>query len=103
MDIRDLTDASSRLAQLRPVSYQYKTEPGVTHYGLIAEEVDKVMPELVVRDEENRPETVQYHEIVPLLLKERQAQRAELSRQRELIERLTARVDELSRARLAAK
>jgi hypothetical protein len=102
-DIRDLSDASDRLAQLRPVSYQYKTEPGVTHFGLIAEEVDKVMPELVVRDEQSRPETVQYLEIIPLLLKERQAQQAELARQRELIERLTAKVDELSRARLAAK
>jgi hypothetical protein len=102
-DIRDLPNLSDRLTQLRPVSYQYKAEPGVTHYGLIAEEVDKVMPELVVRDEQNRPETVQYHELVPLLLKERQAQQAELARQRKMIEQLTARVDELSRARLAAK
>jgi hypothetical protein len=46
---------------------------------------------------------VQYQEIIPLLLKEGQAQRAELARQRALIARLTARVDELSRARLAAK
>jgi hypothetical protein len=117
MDIRDLTDASSRLAQLRPVSYQYKTEPGVTHFGLIAEEVDKVMPELVVRDAQNRPETVQYHELIPLLLKERQIQQTELARQRALIEQqgraasrdhaiieqLIARVDKLSRARLAAR
>jgi hypothetical protein len=102
-EIHDLADSSDRLAQLHPVSYQYKTAPGVPLFGLIAEEVDKVMPELVVRDEQNRPETVQYHEIIPLLLKERQAQRAELARQHELIERLTAKVDELSRARLAAK
>jgi hypothetical protein len=116
-DIHDVADASDKLAQLRPVSYQYKTEPGVTHFGLIAEEVDKVMPELVVRDEQNRPETVQYHELIPLLLKERQAQRVELARQRALIEQqgraasrdlaiieqLIARVDKLSRARLAAR
>jgi hypothetical protein len=116
-DIRDLTDASDKLAQLHPVSYQYKTEPGVTHFGLIAEEVDRVMPELVVRDAQNRPETVQYHEIIPLLLKERQEQRAELARQRAqieqqgraasrdhaIIEQLIARVDKLSRARLAAR
>jgi hypothetical protein len=85
MDIRDLANASDRLAQLRPVSYQYKTEPGVTHFGLIAEEVDRVMPELVVRDEQNRPETVQYHELIPLLLqqvKQLKAEVAELRRQR---------------------
>jgi hypothetical protein len=50
----------------------------------------------LVRDEQNRPETVQYHEIIPLLLQQVKAQR-------ELIVRLTAKVDELSRARLAAK
>ena len=59
-DIKPLAGGSGgtaeKLARLRPVSYRYKTEPEATHYGLIAEEVDKVMPELVVRDGENRPE-----------------------------------------------
>jgi hypothetical protein len=126
-DIRTLSDASSKLARLRPVSYRYKTEPEATHYGLIAEEVDKVMPELVVRDEKNRPETVQYHELIPLLLQQWKAQRSEIARletaigmqravikgqqarvenqklelirQRALIERLAADVAELRRKR----
>jgi hypothetical protein len=97
-DIRDLSDASDKLSQLRPVSYSYKTEPGVTHFGLIAEEVDKVMPELVVRDAQNRPETVQYHELIPLLLQQRNEQQARLDRQDEVIARLTAEVAELRRA-----
>jgi len=104
-DIHNLTDASDRLGQLHPVSYQYKTEPGVTHFGLIAEEVDKVMPELVVRDEENRAESVQYLEIIPLLLKERQELRDELASQRALVEQQAKTLDALSRkldARLAA-
>jgi hypothetical protein len=93
-------DAPGKLAQLRPVSFRYKTEPQATHYGLIAEEVDQVMPELVVRDEQNRPESVQYLELIPLLLQDRREQQAridkqavELTRQRELIERLQARLD----------
>ena len=61
------------------MSFRYKTEPDATHYGLIAEEVDKVMPELVVRDEKNRPELVQYQELIPLLLQQWKAQR-ELNR-----------------------
>ena len=69
-DIHSLGDASDKLAQLRPVSYRYKAEPEATHYGLIAEEVDKVMPELVVRDGGNRPESVQYLELIPLLLQQ---------------------------------
>src|SRR4030095_7911849 len=93
-DIEPLTDVSEKLAQLRPVSFSYKAEPGATHYGLIAEEVDQVMPELVVRDEQNRPESVKYLQLIPLLLQERQEMQAErmemqteLSRQRALIER----------------
>jgi hypothetical protein len=104
-DIAPLTDAAAKLAQLRPVSYRYKAEPDATHYGLIAEEVDKVMPELVVRDEENRPESVQYQELIPLLLKDRQELRAELARQRALIEQQAATLAALRRtldARFAA-
>ncbi len=84
-DIKSLDDAADRLAQLRPVSYRYKTEPEATHYGLIAEEVDAVMPELVVRDDQNRPESVQYQELIPLLLQQWKAQQAEMARQRDLI------------------
>jgi hypothetical protein len=94
-DIKPLADTAGRLAQLRPVSYRYKAEPDATHYGLIAEEVDAVMPELVVRDDENRPESIQYQELIPLLLQQWKAQRARIAR-------LEAKVEELSRSRLAA-
>jgi hypothetical protein len=93
MEIRELTGASDRLTQLHPVSYQYKAEPGVTHYGLIAEEVEKVMPELVVHDEQDRPETVQYHELIPLLVQQVNRQRDLIERQTALLERLEARLD----------
>jgi hypothetical protein len=54
-----LADAPDKLAQLQPVSYQYRTEPDVRHFGLIAEEVDKVTSELVVvHDKQNRPGSV---------------------------------------------
>jgi len=111
-DIKPLGRTSDGVAQklvrLRPVSYRYKAEPEATHYGLIAEEVDKVMPELVVRDEQSRPETVQYHELIPLLLQQWKAQQVENRQLRELIERQQARLDrqaaelaELRRARFA--
>jgi trimeric autotransporter adhesin len=105
-DIKPLGGAADKLGRLRPVSFRYKTEPGATHYGLIAEEVDRVMPELVVRDEQNRPESIQYLGIIPLLLQERWEQRAridkqevELTRQRALIEQLATEVAELRRTR----
>jgi hypothetical protein len=92
-DIRTIGDASGKLARLRPVSYRYKVEPQAMHYGLIAEEVDKILPELVVRDDRNRPESVQYIELIPLLLQQWKVQQAENERLRELIERQQARLD----------
>jgi hypothetical protein len=111
-DIRPLDDAADKLARLQPVSYRYKVEPEATHYGLVAEEVDAVMPELVVRDGENRPESVQYLELIPLLLQQWKAQQAEIARehaenvrQHELIERQQTELAALRRtlaSRLAA-
>jgi trimeric autotransporter adhesin len=86
-------DVADKLRQLRPVSYRYRAEPQATHYGLIAEEVDRVMPELVVRDGEQRPESVQYQELIPLLLQQWKAQQAEIARQRALIVRQQSRLD----------
>ena len=59
-------------------------------YGLIAEEVAEVMPELVVFNEQNQPETVKYHILPSLLLAEVQRlerERAELARRVEALER----------------
>jgi hypothetical protein len=107
-DIKPLDDTpdAERLHKQRPVSYRYKAEPQATHYGLIAEEVDRVMPELVVRDGENQPQSVQYIELIPLLLQQWKAQQAEIARQRALIERQEAALIELRRmvaTRLAAR
>jgi len=50
-DIQALGPRSERLAQLRPVSFRYKEDPqGTRQYGLIAEEVAQVYPELVTRN-----------------------------------------------------
>jgi hypothetical protein len=97
-DIKPLADMTEKLAQLRPVSFSYKTEPDATHYGLIAEEVDKVMPELVVQDEQGRPDAVQYLELIPLLLEERQEMQAELTRQQSELERERALIEQQAEA-----
>jgi hypothetical protein len=67
---------TERLQQLRPVSFHLKNEPkGAVQYGLIAEEVAKVYPELVIHDEKGRIDGVRYDELAPLLLNELQQQR----------------------------
>ena len=67
-------DFSSNLLRLRPVTYRYKqpyadgTKP--LDYGLIAEEVAELYPDLVVRGRDGQVETVQYHKLTPMLLNE---------------------------------
>jgi hypothetical protein len=81
-DVNDMGAASERLLQLRPVTFQYKEAyaSGETpqEYGLIAEEVAQVFPELVVFNEDDQPETVKYRLLSSLLLNELQKQSAEL-------------------------
>ncbi len=82
-DIRDLAEASDRLRLLRPVRFTYKTDfadgEKPIQFGLIAEEVAEVFPELVVCGAEGKPETVRYHVLSSLLLNELQKQQAELA------------------------
>lgn len=78
-DIADMGEQSRKLFALRPVSFQYKEDDtGQRQYGLIAEEVAKIYPELVVRDEDGTVESVQYHELIPMLLNELQRQQRTL-------------------------
>jgi len=74
-DIRDMGDASDKLMKLRPVTFRYKADStGTQQYGLIAEEVEKVYPELVIDDTDGRAETVAYQILPAMLLNEVQKQ-----------------------------
>ena len=74
-DIRDLGGKSSNLMKLRPVSFRYNNDPtGTLQYGLVAEEVAKVYPELVVYGLDGKPMTVRYLTLISLLLNELQKQ-----------------------------
>jgi hypothetical protein len=75
-DIQPMADASERLLKLRPVTFRYK-KPNAQgekpiQYGLIAEEVAEVFPELVVLNKDGQPETVAYHLLASLLVNELQ-------------------------------
>jgi hypothetical protein len=76
-DIQPIAGASERLLKLRPVSFRYKQADASgekpIQYGLIAEEVAEVYPELVVRDATtSRIDGVRYDELAPMLLNEMQ-------------------------------
>ena len=73
---------TAKLGQLRPVTFHLKTDPkGALQYGLIAEEVAKVYPELVIRDEKGRIDGVRYDELAPMLLNEVQQQQTTITAQ----------------------
>jgi hypothetical protein len=98
-DIHDMGRASESLMRLRPVSFRYK-QTGADggkplSFGLIAEEVAKVYPELVVRDSTGRAESVQYHQLPALLLNELQKQHRTIETQRAEIRVLESRLDAL--------
>jgi hypothetical protein len=78
-EIQDMGEATEGLLRLRPVTFRYKAQQeGRAQFGLIAEEVEKVMPELVVCSSSGEAETVLYHEMPAMLLNELQKQQREI-------------------------
>jgi len=85
-DIQDMNDASSNILELRPVTFVYNAdESNTTQYGLIAEEVDKVFPSLVVYNQEGNPETLKYHVLPVLLLNEMKKQQLSINDLKSLV------------------
>ncbi|HEY6346266.1 MAG TPA: tail fiber domain-containing protein [Bryobacteraceae bacterium] len=91
-DIQDMGDASRAILQLRPVTFRYQkpfddgSKP--VQYGLIAEEVEEVFPDLVARSADRQIETVKYQVLDSLLLNELQRQAPEIRTLSERMEKL---------------
>ena len=95
-EITDMGDSSSKLLQLRPVNFYYKPEyddgSHALQYGLIAEEVEKIYPEMVGYDKDGRPASVKYQSLAPMLLNEAQKQNARVEKLEEENRRLEDRL-----------
>jgi Chaperone of endosialidase len=71
--IKPMDKASEAILALKPVTFHYKKEldpDGTPQFGLVAEEVEKVNPDLVVRDANGKPYTVRYEAVNAMLLNE---------------------------------
>jgi hypothetical protein len=71
--IHPMDDASEAIHTLKPVTFRYKKEldpEGITQFGLVAEDVEKINPHLVARDEQGKPYTVRYDAVNAMLLNE---------------------------------
>jgi Chaperone of endosialidase len=108
--IKSMDNASEALFSLKPVTFRYKKEidpQGISQLGLVAEEVEKVNRDLVVRDKDGKPFTVRYDQVNAMLLNEflkehRKVEQqskdfeAALAQQQTQIDALTAGLQKLS-------
>jgi hypothetical protein len=72
-EIKPMHKASEAILALKPVTFRYKHELdpiGIPQFGLVAEQVEKVNPDLVARDEQGKPYTVRYEAVNAMLLNE---------------------------------
>ena len=123
-DIKPMDQTSEAILALQPVTFRYKKSidpEGRSHFGLVAEDVEKVNPDLVVRDKEGKPYTVRYDQVNAMLLNEflkehrkNEAQEATITelkkelqatsaRQQKQIEALTAGLQKVSAQLEASK
>ena len=72
-EITPMNRASEAILALKPVTFRYKKEidpAGTSQFGLVAEDVEKVNPDLVVRDKGGKPYSVRYEQVNAMLLNE---------------------------------
>ncbi len=72
-EIKPMDESSEAILALKPVTFRYKQKidpKGIPQFGLVAEEVEKVNPDLVSRDRDGKPYTVRYEAVNAMLLNE---------------------------------
>jgi Chaperone of endosialidase len=72
-NVQPMDKASEAILSLQPVTFHYKKEldpAGIPQFGLVAEQVEKVNPDLVARDDQGKPYTVRYEAVNAMLLNE---------------------------------
>jgi uncharacterized coiled-coil protein SlyX len=92
-----MDQASEAIHALKPVIFRYKKEldpDGIPQFGLVAEEVEKVNPDLVARDELGKPYTVRYEAVNAMLLNEFLKEHREVQEQKTTIVELKSVVAE---------
>jgi hypothetical protein len=103
-EIKPMDNASEQLFLLKPVVFRYQEEidsSGSSQFGLVAEDVENVSPDLVVCDKEGKPYTVRYEQVNAMLLNEflkdhrrAEAQQSKIEQQQKQIDALAAQLKE---------
>ena len=98
-DIHSMDNASEAILALKPVTFRYKPEldkAGIPQFGLVAEEVAEVNPDLVVRDEKGEIYTVRYEAVNAMLLNEFLKEHRKVEQLQKQIEALGADLQKVS-------
>ena len=95
--VKPMDKVSEAIFSLQPVTFRYKKDPAaLPQFGLVAEQVAKVNPDLVARDVEGKPFTVRYDEINAMLLNEFLKEHRKNEEQAATIARLEKKVEALA-------
>src|SRR5947199_317717 len=96
-EIKPMDQTSEAILSLKPVTFHYKSDgTGTPQFGLIAEEVAKVNPDLAVRDDDGEIYTVRYEAVNAMLLNEFLKEHRKNEDQQAMISRLEKQVEALS-------
>jgi hypothetical protein len=98
-EIKPMDKASEAILALEPVTFHYKKDldpDGIPQFGLVAEQVEKVTPDLVARDREGKPYTVRYEAVNAMLLNEFLKEHKTVQEQGETIARLQKQIEALT-------
>jgi hypothetical protein len=96
---KPMDKASEAILALQPVTFRYKHEldpDGIPQFGLVAEDVEKVNPDLVARDDEGKPYTVRYEAVNAMLLNEFLKEHQTVQELRKQVAELTAGLQKVS-------
>jgi hypothetical protein len=99
--IKPMDKASEVILALQPVTFRYKSEldsEGIPQFGLVAEQVEEVNPDLVARDEEGKPYTVRYEAVNAMLLNEFLKEHRKVESQDKRVQELETTVAQLKSA-----
>ncbi|HEY2569218.1 MAG TPA: tail fiber domain-containing protein [Candidatus Udaeobacter sp.] len=100
-NIKPMGSASEAILALKPVTFHYKKEldsERIPQFGLVAEDVEKVSPDLIVRDKDGKPYSVRYEQVNAMLLNEFLKEHRKVEEQRAVIAELKSTVGQQSTA-----
>ncbi|MBA3961019.1 MAG: tail fiber domain-containing protein [Chthoniobacterales bacterium] len=97
-EIKPMDKASEAILALKPVTFRYKHEldpDGIRQFGLVAEQVEQVNPELVARDEQGKAYTVRYEAVNAMLLNEFLKEHRKVDRQERMMQEQETAITQL--------